>query len=474
MTTEFKLYPMQRQALITDATEVLYGGALGGGKSYLARVASIVYSLEIPGLITYLFRRTFKEVLANHVYTPGGYLEMLKDLIDSGDCVFSKSDFSFTFYNGSRIQLAHSQHESDIYSHQGAQIGFLIVDESTHFSPLMIRFIRSRVRLGSLQVPPKWKGKFPRILYTANPGSIGHHYFKSNFVDIGFGHTFRAPEDEGGMLREYVPAKLTDNKILLQNDPEYAQRVRGMGDTNTVKAMIDGDWEALSSGGFADLWRARFHVIKPFNIPYTWTIDRGYDYGSTAPAACLWFAESNGEEFIDGDGNIAWVPAGTLFQIGELYLANKKQEGLKLTASEQARRIKEYQVEEGIQNRTNPGPADNAIYDAAPGTNTIAKDMYDSHGISWTRSIKSPGSRIQGMQLLRTRLAASKQRPMERPGYFVFNHCYHTIRTLPNLEADPDNIEDINSAGEDHIYDVIRYKVLSKSKKVVSTKLQGT
>ena len=131
MATDFKLYPPQRQALITPASEILYGGALGGGKSYLARVASIIYSIEIPGLITYLFRRTFKEVISNHIHTPGGYLEMLHDLIDNGDVVYSKSDYSFTFWNGSRIQLAHSQFESDIYAYQGAQIGFLILDEAT-------------------------------------------------------------------------------------------------------------------------------------------------------------------------------------------------------------------------------------------------------------------------------------------------------------------------------------------------------
>lgn len=472
--TDFKLYPKQKQALITNATEVLYGGALGGGKSYLARVASIVYSLEIPGLITYLFRRTFKEVLANHVYTPGGYLEMLKELIDSGDCVFSKSDYSFTFYNGSRIQLAHSQYENDIYSHQGAQIGFLIVDESTHFTPMMIRFIRSRVRLGSLNIPKKWLGKFPRILYTANPGNVGHHYFKSNFVDFGSGHVFQAPEDEGGMMREYVSAKLTDNKILLLNDPNYQQRVKGMGDTNTVKAMIDGDWESLSTGGFADLWRSKYHVIKPFDIPLGWKIDRGYDYGSSAPAAAIWFAESNGEEFIDGDGKECWVPAGTIFQIGELYLANRKYEGLRLPADEQAKRIKDYEIQEGWNLRAVPGPADNAINDAPPGVKTIAQSMDESHGIRWTKSIKSPGSRIQGMQLLRVRLAASTRRPMETPGYFIFNTCYNTIRTLPNLASAANNVEDIDTNGEDHIYDVIRYKVLSKSKEVSVNTVHGS
>src|SRR5690606_29180279 len=126
-----------------------------------------------------------------------------------------------------RIQLAHAQYESDIYTHQGAQIGCLMVDEATHFTPAMIRFIRSRVRLGSLIVPPKWKHMFPRILYTANPGGVGHHYFKSNFVDIGDGHVFKAPEDEGGMLREYIPAKVGDNKVLLQSDPDYPDRLKG-------------------------------------------------------------------------------------------------------------------------------------------------------------------------------------------------------------------------------------------------------
>lgn len=472
--TEFELYPMQQRALITPANEILYGGALGGGKSYLARVASIVYSLEIPGLITYLFRRTFKEVLANHVYTPGGYLEMLKDLIESGDCVFSKSDYSFSFYNGSRIQLAHSQHESDIYTHQGAQIGFLIIDESTHFTPAMVRFIRSRVRLGSLKVPRKYRGMFPRILYTANPGNVGHHFFKSNFVDFGSGHVFEAPEDEGGMRREYVPARLTDNKVLLLNDPDYAKRVKGMGDSGTVQAMIDGDWESLSTGGFADLWRAKYHVIQPFDIPHAWKIDRGYDYGSSAPAACLWFAESNGEEFIDGNGNEAWVPAGTLFQISELYFANKKLEGLKLPADEQARRIRAHEVDEGIHHRVVPGPADNAINDKAPGQRSIADDMAKSpNNITWLRSIKTPGSRVQGVQLFRTRLANAMKRPMEAPGYFVFSNCFHTIRTVPNLEPDSKNIEDIDTSGEDHIWDVIRYKILQASKTVKTTRISG-
>ena len=470
MTTEFKLYKPQQKALISTANEILYGGALGGGKSYLARVATIIYSLEVPGLITYLFRRTFREVLATHVYTPGGYLEMLGPMILAGDVVFSKSDYSFTFYNGSRIQLAHSQFESDIHSHQGAQIGFLVIDEATHFTPDMVRYIRSRVRLGSLKVPEKWKGLFPRILYTANPGGVGHHYFKTNFVDLASRDIWEAPEDEGSMIRTYIPSRLKDNVVLMRNDPNYIKRIKGMGNSNLVKAMEDGDWDILSTGGFADLWVTSTHVVKPFDIPAGWTIDRGYDYGSSAPAAALFFAEADGEEFIDLTGEVCWVPAGTLFIVGEVYLANNKGEGLRLSAEEQGRRIKDYQDDCGFVD-VKPGPADNAIFNRDPGRKSIHEDM--SLHVTFKRADKSPGSRIIGAALMRQRLTASMQRPMELPGIFIFNTCTNTIRTVPNLENDSKNVEDIATSGEDHIWDVIRYRLLASTRKMTNIEVEG-
>lgn len=468
---DFKLYPSQKEALITEANEILFGGALGGGKSYLARVASIVYSLEIPGLITYLFRRTFKEVLANHIYTPGGYLEMLRDLIESKDVVFSKSDFSFTFYNGSRIQLAHAQYENDIYTHQGAQIGFLIIDEATHFTATMIRFIRSRVRLGGLEISPEWKQHFPRILYTANPGNVGHMYFKAQFVDHGANKVFQAPEDEGSMRRMYIPSKLGDNKVLLQNDPDYASRVKGLGDTALVAAMLTGDWEALSVGGFGHVWRTKYHVIDAFDIPHTWRITRGFDYGYGAPGGNLWFAESDGTEFIDSSGRTCWVPARSIFVIDELYFADRRLEGLKLSGDEQGRRIKLYEKDMGLAGRVEPGPADNSIFNREGGP-SIADDMATS-GVKYTLSNKSPGSRVLGVRLMVSRLDAATKRPMERPGIFFFRNCFHCIRTIPNLSNDDKNPEDINSMDEDHFWDVIRYKILSAASKAEIAKVSG-
>ena len=470
--TDFKLYPPQKQALITEAKEVLYGGAVGGGKSYLIRVATIMFSLEVPGLITYLFRRTFKEVLSNHVYTPGGYIEMLKNLIESGDVVYSKTDNAFTFYNGSRIQLAHCQHEDDVYNYQGAQIGLLVIDEATHFSPKMVKFLRTRVRLGSLVVPPKWKAHFPRILYTANPGNIGHHYFKSNFVDIAKNKIIVAPDDDGGMTRMYIPAKLSDNKVLMETDPDYAKRVMGLGDVVMAQALIDGDWELLSTGGFSTYWRNNKHVIEPFSLPQTWRINRCYDYGSSAPAAALWFAESNGEDFVDSDGIVRNVPKGSLFIIQECYIANSKQEGLKLTGAAQAKLIRQIEEKEVWGGRTRAGPADNAIFSADPGRSSIADDMADEE-VTFIRSDKSPGSRIQGVGLMNTRLESTADGSLEKPHIYVFSICYNTIRTIPNLENDKRNTEDIDTTGEDHIWDVIRYRLLQSASEIKTGKLSG-
>lgn len=471
MTTEFKVYSQQQRAMITPANEVLYGGALGGGKSYLARVAAIIYSLEIPGLITYLFRRTFKEVLSNHIYTPGGFLEMLKPLVESGEVVFSKSDYSFAFKNGSRIQLAHCQYESDVFQYQGAQIGFLILDEATHFTEDMVRFLRSRLRLGSLIVPDKWKGKFPKALYATNPGGVSHHYFKSGFVDFGANVPFRAEPSDGGMVREYIPAKLSDNKILMRNDPDYADRVKGLGDSPLIQAMLDGDWDVIAGGALSDVWSPTSHLVEPFEIPPTWQIDRGYDYGSSAPAANIWFAKSDGMSFIDGNKQERCVPEGSTFVIGEMYFADKYRKGLGLPPKEHARRIKTYEIDEGIRNRVRPGPADSSIFNKDSGSKSIA-DIMAEEGVMYVRSDKTPGSRVIGLAQLRQAMFNTLKKS-DKPHFYVFNSCFHTIRTLPSLQRAEKNVDDVDSSGEDHIYDVIRYKMLQAARLVAEKKIIG-
>jgi hypothetical protein len=455
---ELRLWPRQREALLSEANENLYGGAAGGGKSHLLRAASIIYSIWVPGLITYIFRRTFKELVSNHIHTPGGYPEMLRDFIKTKKVRWDKSNYLFEFNNGSIIQLAHSQWETDITTHQGAQIGFLGIDEATHFTESMVRFIRSRVRLGGLEVPEQYKGMFPRILYCSNPGGVGHDYFKTNFVDHGE-KLWEAPPSDGGMTRRYIPAKLADNYTLTRSDPGYADRLRGLGDSALVDAMLSGDWDIMMKGMFSDVWRPDVQVIHPFKIPLTWKVDRGHDWGSSAPGGNLYFAESNGDSFIDANGEERIVPRGSLFVVGELYFANEKREGLKLWPGEQARRMRNYEAERFPSRIVRPGPADNSIWTTDQSSDSI-HDKFELEGISFIKADKTPGSRIVGWQLIRQMMRATIDQFDDQKHLYITTDCPHLIRTLPMMQRDDKKVEDIDTALEDHLMDILRYRTL--------------
>ena len=43
------------------------------------------------------------------------------------------------------------------------------------------------------------------------------------------------------------------------------------------------------------------------------------------------------------------------------------------------------------------------------------------------------------------------------PMLYIFNTCKHFIRTVPNLVYSERDVEDVDTDGEDHIYDEARY-----------------
>ena len=100
---KLELTGVQTEALTTSATEILFGGSKGGGKSHLMRAASILYSLYCPGLITYLFRRSYSDLRQNHLIGPTSYPVLLKELVEKREVSINYSDNSIKFKNGSMI-----------------------------------------------------------------------------------------------------------------------------------------------------------------------------------------------------------------------------------------------------------------------------------------------------------------------------------------------------------------------------------
>lgn len=457
----YYLHPKQRLAFNTAATELLFGGAAGPGKSHLLRVAAILWCLEIPGLQVYIFRRTFPDLWKNHMEGPGSFPVLLADQVNRKTARINYSENFIEFDSRSKIFLCHCQYEHDVYKYKGAEMHVLMPDELTSFTEPIYRFLRGRVRLGGLKIPAKYKGLFPRIVSASNPGDVGHNWVKLSFIDNAPAYEIkRMPRTEGGMLRQFIPGRLEDNPTLTENDPDYEQRLEGLGDPALVRAMRVGDWDIVAGGMFDDLFKRDVHAIEPFEIPSSWRVDRSFDWGSSRPFSVGWWAQSDGTRAPNG----RTYPRGTLFRIGEWYGWNgRANEGLRMLAPDIAAGILEHEakLKALVKGSIDPGPADTSIFDSGTIDNVKSlADVMGEQGVHWTEADKSPGSRKTGWQRLREYLKASLASPMESPGIFIFNTCEQWLRTVPVLPRDKSKPDDVDTKAEDHTADETRYRIL--------------
>lgn len=456
----FDLHPKQDLAFNSPATEILYGGAAGGGKSHLMRVAAILWCAAIPGLQVYLFRRLRDDLIKNHMEGPSGFRALLAGWVLCGFCEIIEDQIRF--WNGSKIYLCHCKDEKHRFKYQGAEIHVLIIDELTHFTDTIYRFLRNRVRMTTIVLPPQYKGKFPRILCGANPGGIGHGFVKQTFIDgVAPLRIYRAANDEGGMIRQYIPAKLEDNPTLLEQDPGYENRLNGLGSEALVRAMRDGDWEIVE-GAFFDNFSRKKHVCKPFTLPKHWTRFRAGDWGSAKPFAFGWYAVVD-DDFLTPDGRV--LPRGCLVKYREWYGVKKDAQGrfkpdvgIKLQNSAMGRGVRLRDQGESISY----GVLDPACFTAHGGP-SIAEQLQDNgQGATFRAAdntrVAGRGA-IAGWSQMRDRFSGDED---GRPMLVFFETCVHTIRTVPALMHDPDKPEDLDTSQEDHAADETRYACNSR------------
>jgi predicted phage terminase large subunit-like protein len=249
---KFKVHPKQQTVLESKATEILFGGAAGPGKSHLLRVIAIIWAYCIPGIQIYLFRRTYPGLIGSHMEGPKSFPVLLAPFLKDNHCsIINQTEVRWT--NGSRIFLRHCQHEKNALDYQSFEFHVLLIDELTEFTEKIYRMLRSRVRAIGLKLPDKFKGLFPRIITASNPGNIGHEWVKRTFVDSSDPlKIWKTPEEEGGLKRQFVPALITDNPYLMKDDPGYVARLHGLGDPNLIMALLKGVWELSAKGSFFD------------------------------------------------------------------------------------------------------------------------------------------------------------------------------------------------------------------------------
>jgi hypothetical protein len=296
---------------------------------------------------------------------------------------------------------------------------------------------------------------------TCNPSGPGHSWIKERFIDAG------PPEkiiyDEFGQTRTHIQSKLEENKALLEADPFYLAKLMAMTQDNKMlrDAWVLGSWDLTTGGFFTDVWDKKIHVWPQFDLPRSWKIIRSFDWGSSKPWAVTYGAESNGEQ--PDDPSVPFIPRGSVIIVKEIYgWTGKANEGDQATSQEIAERVLTVDsiLEKEYKMKVIPGPADTSIWDVRDGT-SIANNLA-THGCRWTKAYKGSGSRIAGWALIRQMLGAAKRGDLESPHLYLFEAAQHHIRTLPMLQRDLKNPEDLDSSGEDHCWDSGRYLLTRK------------
>jgi hypothetical protein len=407
--------------------ELMFGGARGGGKSdYLLGdyMQDVEQGVAWRGI---LFRRTYAELeelitRAKEIYYPVG-------------ATYAESKYLFTFPSGATLKMRHLEKARDAAKYQGHQYTWVGWDELTNWADQnAYNMLKACVR-SAAGVQNK------RIRCSANPGGVGHHWVKQYFVD---------PCPPGRELidgkRMFIPSKLIDNKILTENDPEYEQRLRELGSPELVRAWLEGDWNVITGAFFPEFSTAR-HVIRPFEVPRHWTRFRSGDWGSATPFSFGWWAISDGYETDSG----LWIPNGAMVRYREWYGCSKPNVGLRMTAAQVGRGIREKEAKDG---KITYGVLDPSAWRSDSGP-SVAEQMA-SLGVYFR---KAERERVNGWDQVRNRLVGD---PDTGPMMYFFDTCHHTIRTFPALPHDENNAEDVDTDSEDHAGDDIRYACMSR------------
>jgi hypothetical protein len=404
----------QTEFLAAGETDVLYGGAAGGGKSYAMLVDPLRYAHKAAHRALIL-RRSMPE---------------LRELIDKSrelyprafpGCKYREVEKLWTFPSGAKIEFGFLERDADVYRYQGQAYSWIGFDEITHqATEFGWNYLASRLRTTDPEI-------IPYMRCTANPGGVGAHWVKKRYIDP-------SPPNSGfqgsdGITRKFIPARLDDNPYLA-TDGRYEQMLKSLPDVQR-KQLLEGNWDVAEGAAFTE-FSPPVHVVTPFEIPLHWQRVKGIDYGYASESCCVWGAVDPSD--------------GTLIIYRELYRKG-------MTGEELAMMLTNMEVEDPM---SISGVLDTACWSRTGHTGPTIAEALIRAGHKLRPADKN---RIAGKIQIHEYL---KLQQSGRPRLQIFNTCPNLIRELQSIPLDKSNPEDVDTHASDHAYDALRYLIMSR------------
>ena len=426
----------QTEFLAAGEREVLYGGSAGGGKSY-AMLADPLRYMGHPSFSGLLLRHTTEELRELIFKSKEMYPQIWKGI------KWSERKMQWEAPSGARLWMSYLDRDDDVLRYQGLAFSWIGFDELTQWStPYAWNYMRSRLRSTAHDLPVYMRA-------TTNPGGPGHQWVKKMFIDPApYGKQFDATDIESGNVltypkghskegqalfkRRFIPARLSDNPYLAEQG-DYEAMLLSLPE-HQRKQLLEGDWDIKEGAAFSEFDR-NIHVIEPFSIPRNWVKFRACDYGYGSYSGVLWFAVSPDEQII---------------VYRELYCS-------KVLATDLADMILDAEADDG---NIKYGVLDSSLWHKRGDTGPSLAEQMIMKGCRWRPSDRSKGSRVSGKNEIHRRLQVDEF--TEQPRLVFFNTCTNTVAQLPSLPVDKRNPEDVDTRAEDHLYDALRYGIMSR------------
>ena len=198
-------------------------------------------------------------------------------------------DLSITLANGSTIELKGAENPDAL---RGVKLRGLVVDE--------IASIRNWDWLWLEVLRPTLTDYEAPALFISTPKGYNHFY---ELYQMGQGS---AESGDSQPVAAYKSWRFTSYENPHVNPAELdAQRKELTEDTFAQEYLAD--FRKHTGLVYKDFTR-EIHVVDPFELPDSWVVYRGVDFGSTNPTACLWVA-------VDSDDN--WFVVDEHYATGE-------------------------------------------------------------------------------------------------------------------------------------------------------------